>query len=47
LNEDAVSVSSKYPRKQRGGEPDENTSPQLKQIEEQQRRLQHYGMARE
>lgn len=29
LNEDATSVSSKYPRKQRG-EPDENASPQMK-----------------
>ena len=34
LNEDAVSVTSKYPRKQKV-DPDENTSPQLKQIEEQ------------
>ena len=34
LNEDAVSVTSKYPRKQKV-DADENTSPQLKQIEEQ------------
>lgn len=33
LNEDAVSVTSKYPRKQKV-DGDENTSPQLKQIEE-------------
>jgi hypothetical protein len=29
LHDDAISVSSKYPRKQKG-EADENTSPQIK-----------------